>query len=70
MAWDFETDPQFQSQLDWMNEFVRSSVEPLEQVLGEYKATDERFPTYHLPRVRERAKMLYGDQLEDMQQIL
>ena len=40
------------------------------QVLGEYRATDERFPTYHLPRVQERARQLYGDQLEDLQAML
>ena len=28
--WDFSTDPEFQQQLDWMKEFVRSQVEPLE----------------------------------------
>jgi acyl-CoA dehydrogenase len=30
MAWDFETDPEFQQQLDWMDEFVREEVEPLD----------------------------------------
>jgi len=34
MAWDFETDSDFQTQLDWMDEFVRSRVEPLDEVLG------------------------------------
>ncbi len=34
MAWDFETDPEFQSQLDWMNTFVHNRVEPLDEVLG------------------------------------
>ena len=29
MAWDFETDPEFQEKLDWMEEFVREKVEPL-----------------------------------------
>ena len=29
MAWDFETDPEFQEKLDWMDEFVREKVEPL-----------------------------------------
>jgi acyl-CoA dehydrogenase len=33
MAWDFETDPEFQTQLDWMNAFVRTRVEPLSEVL-------------------------------------
>ncbi|AZG45763.1 acyl-CoA dehydrogenase family protein [Gordonia insulae] len=32
MAWDFETDPQYQEQLDWADEFVRSEVEPLDLI--------------------------------------
>jgi len=34
MAWDFETDPEFQDKLDWMDEFVRDEIEPLRFVLG------------------------------------
>jgi len=30
MAWDFETDAEFQQQLDWMDSFVREEVEPLD----------------------------------------
>jgi acyl-CoA dehydrogenase len=30
MAWDFETDPEYQKQLDWADEFVREEVEPLD----------------------------------------
>jgi acyl-CoA dehydrogenase len=33
MAWDFETDPAFQEHLDWIDDFVRTEVEPLELVL-------------------------------------
>ncbi|MBO0854849.1 MAG: acyl-CoA dehydrogenase family protein, partial [Nocardia sp.] len=32
MAWDFETDPEFQKKLDWADEFVREEVEPLDLV--------------------------------------
>jgi acyl-CoA dehydrogenase len=32
MAWDFETDPDFQKKLDWASEFVRTEVEPLDLV--------------------------------------
>ena len=35
MAWDFETDPEFQEHLDWMDTFVTEEVEPLDFVLGE-----------------------------------
>ncbi|MBV9413316.1 MAG: acyl-CoA dehydrogenase family protein [Acidimicrobiia bacterium] len=34
MAWDFETDPEFQQKLDWADEFVREEVEPLDFVWG------------------------------------
>ena len=30
MAWDFETDPDFQAQLDWVDAFLREEVEPLD----------------------------------------
>ena len=30
MAWDFSTEPEFQEKLDWMDEFVRDEVEPLD----------------------------------------
>jgi acyl-CoA dehydrogenase len=30
MAWDFETEPEFQKKLDWADAFVRSEVEPLD----------------------------------------
>jgi len=30
MSWDFETEPEFQEKLDWITEFVREEVEPLD----------------------------------------
>ncbi|MDX1382078.1 MAG: acyl-CoA dehydrogenase family protein [Thermoanaerobaculia bacterium] len=33
MAWDFETDPEFQEELDWIDDFVTHEVEPIDQVL-------------------------------------
>ncbi len=33
MSWDFETEPEFQKELDWIAKFVREEVEPLEFVL-------------------------------------
>ncbi len=30
MSWDFSTDPEFQSKLDWADRFVRDEVEPLD----------------------------------------
>src|SRR6266576_4254327 len=34
MAWDFETDPEYQAQLDWADAFVREEVEPLDLVFS------------------------------------
>ena len=34
MAWDFQTDPAYQRDLDWVDAFIRESVEPLDHVLG------------------------------------
>jgi acyl-CoA dehydrogenase len=34
MAWDFETDADYQKKLDWADQFVREEVEPLDYVLG------------------------------------
>ena len=34
MSWDFETDPEFQKELDWIDQFVKEEVEPLDHVLG------------------------------------
>ncbi len=43
MAWDFETDPEYQEKLDWVDRFMRDDVEPLDHVLGDpYDKTDER----------------------------
>ncbi|MGO8870358.1 MAG: acyl-CoA dehydrogenase family protein [Acidimicrobiales bacterium] len=30
MAWEFETDPEYQTKLDWAEEFVRTEVEPID----------------------------------------
>src|SRR3954467_8346308 len=43
MAWDFETDAENQEKLDWVDQFVREQVEPLEFVLGNpYDKSDEK----------------------------
>lgn len=41
--WDFETDTEYQKQLDWVDTFVREEVEPLQHVFGNpYDKSDER----------------------------
>ncbi len=43
MPWDFETEPEFQRELNWVDEFVREEVEPLDLVLGNpYDLSDPR----------------------------
>ncbi|RAY14655.1 acyl-CoA dehydrogenase [Actinomadura craniellae] len=32
MPWDFETEPEYQAQLDWADQFVREEIEPLDLV--------------------------------------
>ncbi len=58
MAWDFETEPEFQRELDWMDVFVREEVEPLDLVLSDpYDKSDENAMRIVRPlqqRVRER----------------
>jgi len=34
VSWDFETEPEFQAKLDWIDKFVRTEVEPLDYVLN------------------------------------
>lgn len=53
MPWDFETDPDFQKEIDWMNDFVRQEVEPLDHVLGSpWNIHDPRFSTLVRPLQR------------------
>ncbi|MCU6453142.1 acyl-CoA dehydrogenase family protein [Sphingomonas sp. A2-49] len=58
MAWDFETDPAFQPELDWIEAFTRNEIEPLDHVLGNhYDVNAPGFVKLVRPlqaRVRER----------------
>ena len=48
MSWDFETEPEFQVKLDWMNAFVREEVEPLDDLFPH-----DIYPRPMKPVVRE-----------------
>jgi acyl-CoA dehydrogenase len=55
MAWDFSTEPEFQAQLDWMRDFVRDEVWPIETVFEELGADGFNRAIAPLQeRVRER----------------
>ena len=42
MAWDFETDPEFQKKLDWMRTFVREEIMPLEALADQWRSPEGR----------------------------
>ena len=53
MSWDFETDADFAHELEWIDDFVREEVEPLEFVLGSpYNVHDPRFEALVRPLQR------------------
>jgi acyl-CoA dehydrogenase len=55
VGWDFSTEPEFQAQLDWMREFVREEIWPIETVFDELGADGfERAIEPLKERVRER----------------
>ena len=53
MAWDFSTEPEFQAQLDWMREFVREEIWPLETLDLEQQQIDRAFEPLQ-EQVKER----------------
>jgi len=56
MAWDFETDKDFQPLLDWMDQFVRDEVEPLDHVLDSpYDITNPKNRAI-VPKLQEQVK--------------
>src|SRR3954465_12759246 len=66
MAWDFETEPEFQAELDWIDEFVRTEVEPLDLFLGNpHDKSDERATRIVRPlHDRVKARGLWAAHLE------
>jgi acyl-CoA dehydrogenase len=43
VAWDFSTEPEFQKQLDWVDEFCREEIEPLDLVFpGAVRSRDPK----------------------------
>jgi acyl-CoA dehydrogenase len=56
MSWDFETDPAFQSELDWVDAFVTDEVEPLDHVITH--AWDLRDPVRQrlIPPLQDRVR--------------
>jgi alkylation response protein AidB-like acyl-CoA dehydrogenase len=62
MSWDFETDPEFQQRLDWVENFVREEVEPLDYVIGHPMNMADPVRRELIPPLQEkvRAQGLWG----------
>ena len=59
MAWDFETDPEFQAQLDWMAAFIDREIIPLEPVLADLPADEWALVKGYL-QAQVKARGLWG----------
>jgi acyl-CoA dehydrogenase len=46
MAWDFQTEPEFQEKLDWIDEFVRTEIEPLDLAFSSHTVYDKSHPVH------------------------
>jgi acyl-CoA dehydrogenase len=42
MAWDFETEPEFEAKLEWMRQFVRDEIIPLETLADRWRSPEGR----------------------------
>ena len=50
MAWDFETDPEFQKKLDWIEDFMRDEVEHVVDKTGQrehFPVVDNSLTRFH-----------------------
>jgi acyl-CoA dehydrogenase len=59
MAWDFETEPEFQEKLDWADRFVREEIEPLDLVFPDLQFTP---PSPELRKILDPLKQQVRDQ--------
>ena len=56
--WNFETEPEFQRKLDWIEQFVRERIEPLDYLFPKdetYNTRNEALMTRLSSRARIRA---------------
>jgi len=58
--WEFETEPEFQEKLDWMDQFVREEIEPIDALWGDKVYERPMDPT--LKKVVEPLKQKVKDQ--------
>jgi acyl-CoA dehydrogenase len=66
MAWDFETEPEFQAKVDWADAFVRDEVEPLDLIWPDLVFTpldDQRGKVVNPLKQRVREQGLWATHL-------
>ncbi|MEV5542769.1 acyl-CoA dehydrogenase family protein [Saccharopolyspora shandongensis] len=56
MAWEFETDPEFQRELDWIEEFVREEIEPLDHIIDHPYDLDDPVRAELIPPLQETVR--------------
>jgi acyl-CoA dehydrogenase len=55
-VWDFETDPVFQAELDWVEAFVRAEVEPVDQVITHAWDMEDPVRQRLIPPLQEKVR--------------
>jgi acyl-CoA dehydrogenase len=56
MSWDFETDPEFQKELDWVEAFVTEEVEPVDFLVEHAWDMDDPVRQKLIPPLQERVR--------------
>ena len=56
MAWDFETDPEYQEELDWVADFVKEEVEPLGFLIKHGYDMSDPIRNELIPPLQEKVK--------------
>ena len=56
MAWDFETDAEYQEELDWVADFVREEVEPLGFLIKHGYDMSDPIRNELIPPLQEKVK--------------
>jgi len=55
-VWDFETDPEYQADLDWVADFVHEEVEPLQYVIPHVLDLDDPVRQALIPPLQQQVK--------------
>jgi acyl-CoA dehydrogenase len=56
MGWDFETDPEFQAELDWVDGFVRDEVQPVDLLVDNARDLRDPLRAELVPPLQEQVR--------------